>query len=296
MTVAPTITIPGTRATLPNPPGFELSDSFTGLACPSIGASIMVTEMPAAVGDVRAAFEGEALADQGMTLLENEETTLGDRPALLIHARQLVEGNDTPFEKWMIITGTEALSLLVTAAYPETIAENVSRALESTIRAVEWDPYAEIDKLAGLPYTLEIAEPFDVANRLAQGVLLTPDGDLAESTAPDPFFAVSTAGWDQPVDADAIQRLALQRIEQSSALTNIEILSIDNVEVDGLPGAMIVASAVDTRLQSDVIAFLAMAFAEDRYFLLQGACPPDKADEYVPLFEKMTASLKRVSK
>ena len=291
---AENIPIPGTRATLPLPPGFDISQNFTGLSCAAIGASIMVTELPAPMDEVSSAFEGQSLEAQGMTLIESEETIVGERPALLVHARQLTDGDNEPYEKWMLITGTDEIALLVTAAYPESISENVSRALESTIRAVDWDPDAEVDRMAGLPYHIKVEAPFDVANRMAQGVLLTPDGTLSESTTPEPFFAISMAEWDETIDQDTIQRLTRQRLEQSGALGNLEILSVDDIEVGGMPGAMIVASGVDARLEADVIAFLAMVFAEGKYYVLQGATPPASAEENIAKFERMTQSLKVV--
>lgn len=295
---AQTIAIPGTRATLPHPPGFDLAEDFSGLACESIGASIMVTEMPAPIDAIREVFKSaEGLATQGMTLIDSEEIQVGDLPAVLVHARQAVgQEEELVFEKWMVVTGTVELSVLVTAAYPESIAENISRAMESTVRALQWDPNAEYDMLAGLPYRVEVPVPLAVAGRMSSGLLISLDGQLHDKPNPDPKLIVAVSLWDLAIEKEQLRDFAIARMDQYPNLEGIDIVTAEETTIDGMPAIEIVASAFDTKLNADMIVYTAMAIDPDRYYLLTGFATPTDAESFVPLFESVTASLERATK
>ena len=82
---ANTIRVPGTKVRLEPPIGFSLADRFPGFQCAELGASIMVTEMPAPGKELMKGMTKAGLASRGMTLISSKTESLNGREALLLY-------------------------------------------------------------------------------------------------------------------------------------------------------------------------------------------------------------------
>src|SRR6202008_798405 len=104
--------VAGTRVTLDPPKSFSVAQQFPGFGRQEIGASIMVTEIPDSVGNVRKGMTKEALASKGMTLIESRTKEIGGKEALLLKVAQTVSG--TEFLKLIVIAEDAETSTIVT--------------------------------------------------------------------------------------------------------------------------------------------------------------------------------------
>jgi hypothetical protein len=95
---------PAAGVEIPQPPGFEVAADFEGLLNKDLeGASVVVAHLPGPFAEISGGMTAEALQTQGMTLLSKEKTKVGEKPAVLLHATQSVEGIEAG--KWLLVFG-----------------------------------------------------------------------------------------------------------------------------------------------------------------------------------------------
>jgi len=289
MPAADVIDIPGTKVALPQPPGFVLSDSFSGLMCPELGASIVVTEMPAGYGEVAFALEAPSLEAQGLEPLANEDAIIGGREGRVVHVRQEHDGNT--FEKWIAVGGNEEASIMLTATYPEQIAKDVSSAMRNTILAARWDPQLELPPFSGMPFELELAGEFDVATRMQGNVILTKSGELPQQPSEEPVFITAYGDLTTPA-ADRAQ-YSRDRLNAMEGLLDVTERSFEELVLDGVPATIVAADAKEAQSGKPIIFYQALVFDEARLYVLQGFVPQDGSGEILESFRQMTRSFTR---
>jgi hypothetical protein len=156
------------------PAGFEPAAGIPGFRDAQTGSTLVVTEMPGPVAAMRAGMNTEALATRGLRLLSSEDVRISSRDAVLMSASQ--QRNGASLRTWMAIFGTETTTVMVVAAFPESVASTMSAILREVVLTTEWDAEGIADLSAGLPFRLREGATLKVAGRMANGVMLTRGG------------------------------------------------------------------------------------------------------------------------
>ena len=111
------IQIPGTIVSLIPPIGFSKADRFPGFFLREANSSIMVTDMPGPYNEIAKSFNKIDLSARGMRLIEKKDVTVCEKIGLLLHIAQTA--NQKVYEKWIVIFGSENVTYLVTATFPQ---------------------------------------------------------------------------------------------------------------------------------------------------------------------------------
>jgi hypothetical protein len=281
--------VTGTKVSLKPPAGFTPSEQFPGFLREASGASIMVTEMPAPYSKITEAFTKEALAPKGMTLLARRPHTISGKAGLLLHLRQVAQG--TTYLKWIVATGTEKETVLITATFPETVKLKWSAALEKSVSGAQWNDAAEIDQFAGLNFSIKDHPEMKIARRITNLLLLTPDGTIAGKPTNDPMLIVGSAFSE--VAIDDLKQFAAVRLQEINQIKGVAIKQQTPVTIAGLPGSEIIADAEWHNPVAPVTVFQIILQSEKSYFILQGFAPRAEQQKYLAIYRGIAQSFQK---
>lgn len=286
--VAAPAPVPGTRVELEPPEGFTPSRRFPGFEHLAQGASIMVNEVPAGYAELRAGFTREGLASRGMRLIEMKDVAVAGAPALLFHVTQQAAGID--FRKWMLLAPRGNESVLVVGTFPRTapapFGEAVRLAVLSTLTTT-----GQTDPIADLPFHVDAGSRLKVAQRMGNTLVLTPSGSMARTSAQEPLYVIGPSVGRAPLDN--LQHFAEQRAQQTVEISGLRAMRGRNLKVDGLEAYEILADANDLRSGLPLRFYQVVAPDPGGYFIFQGLVGSDIAAEYLPEFQRLTASFRR---
>jgi len=225
--------VSGTIVTMTPPEGFVAASDFTGFANVEKQGSFLVAEFPAeAAGQLGGLFADEAtaaanFATKGITVSSREEidNTDGDTIPLL---RGTQEANGQTLEKWMALYAGEKV-VMITFQIPQenALAEDAMKAAFASVKlagaeesaAPEGDP-----RLAELPYSLDVVEPFRLASVTnGTGALLTVGEKDVDPEATQPQIIVTYTETSAPKsDLKRIADVVLNAIGDNVAIESQE--------------------------------------------------------------------------
>jgi hypothetical protein len=246
--------------------------------------------MPAPYSEIANGFTKEALATKGMSLLSKKEISLNGRPGILLHVGQ--EARSIAFLKWMVITGNEKETVLVTATFPEEMKAQLSSTMEQSALSVQWDAEAKVDPLAGLNFSFNDDPSLRFARRISNGVMLTKDGALSGKTNNDPFFIIGPSI--SQVQISDVGRFAERQLMQTEKATGIIIKKQSDVTIAGLSGREIVAEARWNDLpDAPMIIYQVLLLDGENYFIMQGFAPREEQEKYLAVFTRIAQSFRK---
>jgi hypothetical protein len=281
--------IPGATVRLQPPPGFVPADRFPGFQWADAGSSIMVTEMPGPVGDVRAGMTKEGLASRGMTLRSLEVTRVAGREAILISVTQVASG--VVVEKWMVLFGDESTTVMIVATFPHALASELRKPLRDAVLSAEWNPSRRVDRFEGLRFRLTETDRLKIANRMANMLLLTAGGVAGRLSPGDPFLVVGSSISE--ADIHDLERFARQRLARMVTIKDLTNIEGRQVIVDGATAYELTADARDEKADTALRVYQVVLLDGRYYYLFQGKVGAAKADEYLPEFRQVTKSFWR---
>ena len=282
--------VPGTKVRLVPPTSLKPSERFPGFWDEETSSSIVITEMPAPYSEIANGFTKEALATKGMSLLSKKEISLNGRPGILLHVGQ--EARSIAFLKWMVITGNEKETVLVTATFPEEMKAQLSSAMEQSALSVQWDAEAKVDPLAGLNFSFNDDPSLRFARRISNGVMLTKDGALSGKPNNDPFFIIGPSI--SQVQISDVGRFAERQLMQNEKATGIIIKKQSDVTIAGLSGREIVAEARWKDLpDAPMIIYQVLLLDGENYFIMQGFAPREEQEKYLAVFTRIAQSFRK---
>jgi hypothetical protein len=284
------VKVPGTKVRLVPPTGLKPSERFPGFWDEETNSSILITEMPAPYPEIANGFTKEALATNGMSLLSKKEISLNGRPGILLHVGQ--EARSIAYLKWMVITGNEKETVLVTATFPEEMKARLSSAMEQSALSVQWDAEAKIDPLAGLNFSFNDDPSLRFARRISNGVMLTKDDALPGKPNNDPFFIIGPSV--SQVEISDIRQFAERKLMQTEKATGIIIKKQSDVTIAGLSGREIVAEAQWNDLSdAPMIIYQVLLLDGENYFIMQGFAPREEQEKYLAVFTRIAKSFRK---
>jgi len=284
------VKVPGTKVRLVPPTSLKPSERFPGFWDEETSSSIVITEMPAPYSEIANGFTKEALATKGMSLLSKKEISLNGRPGILLHVGQ--EARSIAFLKWMVITGNEKETVLVTATFPEEMKAQLSSAMEQSALSVQWDAEAKIDPLAGLNFSFNDDPSLKFAERISRAVILTKDGALPPKSTNGTIFIISSS-LPEAMISD-LGKFAEEQLMQIEQISGIAIKKKSDVTIDGLPGKEIVAEAKWKDLpDARVVVYQVLLLDGEYHFNMQGFAPREEQEKYLAVFTRIARSFRK---
>ena len=283
----PLVPVPGTRVSIAPPPGFAPSDSFAGFHRPDAGASIVVNELAAPVAAVQANMTEGALAEQGMELLSSSQAVAGGIVGRLYSVREQVRGID--YRKWLAVFGNENETVILSASFPERLAERLALPLKDSLLTSGWNPRARVQLQAGLPFAVPETEGLRVLRRVG-GMLMMADPARADSPSPtDPMLVVGEAVAGRSIDDPAA--FSRERLRQFDRVRDLRDLSGTALEVDERGAYELTATGDDVYGGGPLRVYQLVVPAGRSYTLVQGLVGADEAAVYLPRFRQVAHGL-----
>ncbi|MDQ7821412.1 MAG: hypothetical protein RDV48_01320 [Candidatus Eremiobacteraeota bacterium] len=284
------VAIEGTRVSLVPPGKFQKAENFQGFQLKDKNASILIMEITAPYGKFAEAFTKEGLASRGMKLLAKEALPLKSGRGLLLSVSQNAYGTD--FRKWIVVTGDNDTTVMITAVFPESFEKELSKTMKASILSFRLSEKKDSQGTEGLPFSIEIQPPLKLARRFGNNLLFSKNGEFPAQNEKDPVFIVG-ASVSSGLVVDDKKEYSLQRVKKVEQVKDIAVESTAEVTIDGITGYEIVASGIDRKEGFKTLVYQVMLFKETDYFIIQGFSDEEEKGTYLPLFKKIAESFKK---
>lgn len=279
------VAVPGTRASLTPPEGYVASDLFDGFQSDSLGASLMVLEIPdAPLAEMFTAFTPEALAEQGVLEARLDTVEVGGQMAALVTGWQRAYG--VSFDKWSLVTGDSAGIVMVSAALPQDAASGAADALVASLYTLMIGE-ASADLFDGLPFRLKAPKELGERQKVAGGLLFAER--IGADAPPGSAVYIIGPGY-APILGD-LGAVARRRIQQTVTVTDIRDIETRPLAVDGLEAVEAVATATDEDTGEPLAVLLVMVPRGEGYVIMQAMVGADQAEVWLPRFRAITESV-----
>jgi hypothetical protein len=264
-----------------------VAQQFPGLQRAEMGASIMVTEIPAPYAKMKEGINAEGLATRGVSVTGVETVRLADREGVLMAGTQTAQG--IVFKKWMLLFGDSTNSVMVMATFPLELSDQLSGQMRAAVVSSRWAPDTEVGVFEGLAFRVEPTAKLHISNRVSNLLLLAKPGHKGVVPPQDPLMVVGTSLSE--VEIDDVESFSRERLKQTAQISDIEYRNGRRVSVNGMNGYEVVATAKDARSGAPLFVYQAVLLETDRYFILQGFVGSERGDEYLAEFRAVTDTL-----
>lgn len=286
------VAFPAAGLKVRRPEGFDDAADFHGFMQRESMASVMVMHVPGPFSEVSGGFSDEArLAQQGVQLLQNESLTVEGRSAALTHLSQSAAGIEV--KKWVLTFGNEEETMMVMATFPASEEKRLSAPLKEIVLATKLDDAPLLAPGEGLGFTLADSELLQPSRGLggAKMLTLTKDGETQSGPPEDPLLIVGRSFSTAPKSER--REYAVGRLFYTAGTGVENILSTEEITIDGLEGFEVVADGIDTETGIALRVYHVMLFDEGSYILIQGLVGADRSDRYLPEFKRLARSFTR---
>lgn len=285
---AESVRVPGTGVRMSPPPGFSRAELFAGFQDSNHGASIVVTEIPGPVTEVRRGMTKSGLASRGMELIESRTVTIGEEQALLLHASQQAQGVN--YLKWMLVGGSAERTFMIVGTFPAE-AGDLSDPIRASLLSASWGDDRRADRLEGMPFQVDSTPRMRFADRMGNLLIFTETGRV-DSGKPD--VAVLIVGNSLgDVEIHDFERFSKERLLQTDRLKGVRVRSGASVLIDSLAGYEVVAEGSDAKSGRPVGVYQLMLREGKTYYIAQGFVTKTRLQEMLPVFRQVTGSFRR---
>lgn len=186
--------IPGTTVIIEPPPGFTLSENFSGLEHVESGSSLTINEFPA-----------EAYAQMSMLFMTQEQATAAFlRQGITVEERATIEAENGELpliygtqqsaigtvEKYVTLIQGDNTVLLTFNIFDPSIASREQ--IEDTIASIRLTSAPTLEeKVAQLPFSFEAAAPFELRDVLGGSSALLTTFDGIDPSGQQPIIAIA---------------------------------------------------------------------------------------------------------
>lgn len=238
------VPVPGTSILLEPPAGFSLSEEFSGFVNLDDFSSIVITEFPlegySEIATIFSSTEAatKSFASQGIVVKEVSTVTVGDMQVPLLKGVQNV--NNISVDKYIaLLRGDKTILLVFNVTDRDRLGEtDVITAIESV--EIASTPSVE-EQIAQLPFTFEVAAPFQVLQTLAgSGVAITPNGEPDPSGKGPLIIIASSIG--SVVETTDLAVFAEQLLRETRGFTTARITEQNPIDFAGGSGYFIKAT------------------------------------------------------
>jgi hypothetical protein len=281
------VNIAGTKISLIPPKGFTKASNFQGFQQNESGSSIMVVVIPGPFSQVSKGITKEGLLSRGIEVDKIEDVSLNDLPAVLATGKQ--NANGYLYTKYIFCFGTEKETTIINGAFPENLKE-LGNEVKKSLLSVVYEQDKKIDPLVHVDFQVDVANSkLTFAKSVANALLFTVDGNLPPKSADKTMLTVSKSLSQIAIEDKKL--FALNRIKQLPVEIE-KIESSDMIEIDGINGYEIVATAKSKKTAESEKVYQVILFSDNLYYILVGITN-DLSGKSIDELRRVAGSFKR---
>ena len=273
--------LPGARVGIVPPAG--MTPTSRGFEDRKHQAAIVITELSAQTyARVAQEFTAEALKSQGFEVTSRETVALKDGQALLVAARQQVEG--VAMRKWALLVPANDLTAIVIALVPasqtEAYPDAAVRDALGTVTLRGKLPPEEL--LAVLPYAIRDLGGFRLLRASPEGLAVMTFGPADTSLpAEQPYVMVAIRSAEIPAAAQQ-ESFARGALAPFVSMGEFRVTRSGPLRIGGRPGQEIVGEARDTRAEVDLMVVQWLRFGASGHVQMLGMARKNQWDAVFP--------------
>lgn len=249
----------GLQVSLIPPAGFMLSPEHYGFTQPESFSRIKVYEVEAPYKSYTSRITKESMAESKLQWVEQKDVEVANAVCKLTVLKQGIAG--TIFDKQLLICGDELSSVVVEASYPESAGKQHRQAIFESIVSLNVNADNKLRLFTGLPFKLSETPGFKITKRFTNSIVLEPTGVNA---------LVSTVVISHgSAEASSVDELAVHLLTKDYSPEDIQILSSEQLKLDGIPALAIKAHAT---LGDDKVNSIeqVLCYQKGRFLLVHG--------------------------
>jgi hypothetical protein len=281
------VRVPGTGVTLVPPEGFTVAQRFPGFEHPGLQASIMVSELPSPAAEMKAGLTTEALAGQGLTVVDSSTVRIDGADALLLELAQQSGGID--FQKWMLVAGDRHATILIVGSFPRSAPDNLSVRIRESLMSATRVAQRAPDAFEGLLFRVTPSVKLKLARRMSNMLVLTESGVVPAQDG-EAVFIVGSAVADSAI-AD-LRAFSEGRAAQTATLTKLRNVSGRSVEIGGLAAYELTADARDAQTGDAIRLYQVVVPDAGSYFIIQGLSRSKGSAAMLEEFRRVAATFR----
>ena len=276
------------------PGGFKKSNDFYGFTNEIGDSTVIIAQLPGDVAEANGNFTEKALAERDVTLLEKQDVEFaGGKGVLYLLSLKALSGAQL---KWSLVFGDETKTTIVGADFPEYKKDELAPLLRKTVLSARTIEAAPPPDLSEFSFTISESEklklaPSDIKMMVGAMLTYTEDGVSPIKKKTDPLFVVVQSNAESNITDQRV--FAKYRLLQTPHLIDPKVISIEEIEVNGLQGTELVASALDEDTRDPLMIYQANLFDDTGMFLIGGVVGKERSTPYLLEFKRMTYSVKR---
>lgn len=282
------IQIQGTRVMLSPPDGFELSDYFPGFQHKTVTAALVVNEMPSSFIEFSRQYSDIGLEKSGMTLISRERVEKDGLSGQLLLVKQDMRGKK--YERWILITGDTAESVMIAGYYPVENRRMLSEPLETALRNSLWDSSRELDHFDGLGFRIDDVPSLRVVTRMSNSLVFTETGRMPDLYYTDALLMMSLKPV--PNGAKLQESFALEQFKRITLLQEHELDLIQSKTIAGYRGIVVEGKGRHRHLGYEVAVMQIIIETEDGFFIAQGFTKLDDMENDFDVFRATIGSFR----
>jgi hypothetical protein len=277
--------IPGTKYSLVPPTGFIPSTSFSGFQNTELGASIIVTEIPAPVQTLTESFTADALKAKGMTLISKQSIDLNNSKATLIKVSQQAGG--TTYLKQILVFGDSKKTVLVNGIYPET-NKNIEEQVKTSLLSTSYNESQKDNPLEAVKFKIDISgTQFKLAKFVSGSLIYTTDGQIP-TDKPTLIIGNST----EKVVTQNRKQYCIDRLKKLPRGDLNKVKEINPIQIDNLHGFEIIAEGKNKDSKDELIYQVILFDSTDNYFIILGMTS-DEFENNLQVFKSLAKTFTR---
>jgi hypothetical protein len=284
------VVVEGTCVELITPEGYSKVDSVAGYISTDLKASLHVTIIDAAFKVVAPAYTKEGLAQHGVDFVKSQKMSFGVQNGLLVTSTKVKD--DVKYLQSVGVFGNDLITAAVTGTIPSDSPQKSIDVLLTAVKSARMNETLFKDPCAGLPFYIREIEPFGVANKSKDAIVLTPEGKAKVDIANEATFAVGVLP--RKAGATDVTAYAKARVLGASYATDIEIAQTKNLILDRLPAVVVVAMANHKETGTPIAIFMAVIAEKDVFYVFQGVtAQTEEGQKFFTVFQQMTGSFRK---
>lgn len=243
------VAVPGTTVIMIPPGGFEFAEGYLGFVSYPERSKIMITEFPSM------AYEGmsslfvdlptaqEGFVAQGITITDREIWTVGgERMPVLIGRQSSVSGTA---RKYIMVLDGE-MTVMVTIDIYDT-ARYDDAAIKAAVTSIELAvPLTLEQKLAELPFTFDVVEPFQIHSILRETSVTLRLPENASTVVFKPMIRISQDS--EHHDPSSLESLAEELFDRVKGMRDMQVTVKQATPFAGGAGYLLQAESVELTL------------------------------------------------
>ncbi|MBL0233423.1 MAG: hypothetical protein IPQ08_07135 [Chitinophagaceae bacterium] len=280
------VQVPATKCSMVPPPGFTLSNSFSGFQEPVSGSSIMVTEIPSDYEGIAAGFTADALKSKGMTLLNKTDVMVGKAKGVIIKASQSANGIN--YFKQVLFFGAGSNTVLVNAVYKEANKQQ-EPAIRTALLSTVYDPAQNSDPQAAAPFKVDLSgSGLKPVKFMAGSLICSADGKIP--TEKPTLIVGSSVG--QKVAVKDQKEFAEARLKKLPKGESLLIKNEEVISINGMAGYEIESYGLSPA-NKPALVYQVMLFDENGYYYIIVGQAAEDMINWLQHFKKAARSFQR---